>query len=442
MRASLAFSLIIILVAFDARSDERIVDDGKADEASSPETVVWQKPFEAISSSEASETLVLVLITNDDPFLTQAAIDQFEQEESDAGPKLKVPRNPPVWCSDVLAYSYRKMLDQRVDLRRRIKLQSIAAGLPRELTGGQGRNIPSRAVLALCDGNYRLLGLTIGVPAPNELLTLIEDGEDVATIQELNRDQPAMVVDQIAARSRDRLSRMWRAALQEVLSVMEGERSDADDNDRQEAFEGRMRLLSDSFEPIYLADVKLRFGLTEASDQTRLVVLEQHPEARRPWCESIIPLVAGQDFALTWKELVESLWGHQPITADAEAPELLEWYDSQAKTDAVVLSLQAPFHLRRLRWPPIRDPSSKRGVGWQEVHKLALQHPNRTVQPQQLAVLLRQRPLNAIDMQQPSLARYLLLEPKKKAPYVVRESDSPGRIAGMLKRTNSSLVKE
>lgn len=437
MRASLAISLLLC-VACCARSDEPA-----AEETSTGEIVTWQDPFEAISASDAADALVLILITNEDPFLIQEHSDRVnkKQKATKRAAAKKANHNPPVWCSDVLAFSYRKALDHRVDLRDRLKLQSIAAGLPRELTGGTDRNTPARAVLALCDGNYRLLGLTVGVPDTDDLLTLIEDGEDVAAILELHAEQPTEIVKLIAERSSERLSRLWRGALGETLLAMEGDVGE-DDARCEASFEGWLRLLSDIFEPVYLADVKLRFGLTDATDQTRLVILEQHPEARRPWCESIIPFIADRDFLLIWQELVESIWGHQPITADGEAKQLLEWYDLQAKTDSVVLSLQAPFHLRRLPWPPILDKAAKRGVGWQEVHNLALEHPFRTVQPQQLAVLIRQRPLDSVDIQQPSMARYLFLEPNKKSPLVVREADPPGRFAGLLKRSKSSLVKE
>ncbi len=310
MRASLAIALFFA-VASCARSDEPA-----AEETSTDETVAWQEPFEAISASKASDSLVLILITNEDPFLTQEHNDRLNKnrKRQSLTAAKKANHNPPVWCSDVLAFSYRKALDRRVDLRGRLKLQSIAAGLPKELTGGTDRNTPARAVLALCDGNYRLLGLTVGVPDTDDLLTLIEDGEDIAGIRELHAEQPAEIVKLIAERSSERLSRLWRGALEETVLAMEGDRSD-DDTDRDESFEGRMRLLSETFEPVYLADVRLRFGLTDATDQTRLVILEQHPEARRPWCESMIPFIADRDFLLVWQELVESIWGHQPITA-------------------------------------------------------------------------------------------------------------------------------
>ncbi len=291
MRASLAIALLLA-VASCARSAESATEETSADE-----TVAWQEPFEAISASKASDSLVLILITNEDPFLIQERNDRLSKEQKTPKPDdaKKTSHNPPVWCSDVLALSYRKTLDRRADLRGRLTLQSIAAGLPKELTGGADRNTPARAVLALCDGNYRLLGLTVGVPDTNELLTLIEDGEDIAAIRQLHSEHPTEMAKLITERSSERLSRLWRGALEETVLAMEGDRSD-DDTDRAESFEGWMRLLSEIFEPVYLADVRLRFGLTDATDQTRLVILEQHPEARRPWCESMIPFIADRDF--------------------------------------------------------------------------------------------------------------------------------------------------
>lgn len=437
MRAFLAV-VFFICVACGARSAEPA-----AEETSTDETVAWQKPFEAISASKASDTLVLILITNEDPFVTQENSDRRNKQRkaSKLDATKKANHNPPVWCSDILAFSYRKALDRRVDLRGRLKLQSIAAGLPKEITGGTARNTPARGVLALCDGNYHLLGLTVGVPDTDELLTLIEDGQDVAGILDLHERQPTEIVKLIAERSSERLSRLWRGALEETVLAMDGDRGE-DDARRDESFDGRLRVLSDTFEPIYLADVKLRFGLTDATDQTRLVILEQHTEARRPWCESMIPFIAGSDFLETWGELVESIWGHQPITVEAEADDLLDWFDLQIKSDSLVLSLRPPFHLQRLPWPPSTGGDKKRGVGWSEVHSRALEHPFRSVDARQLAVLIRARDLDVVDIQQPSLARYLFIEPKRKRPMIVREADPPGRFAGILNRTKSSLVTE
>jgi hypothetical protein len=249
------------------------------------------------------------------------------------------------------------------------------------------------------------------------------------------------MVKAIAERSQQRVSRLWRGALEEMLVAMQGDRGgDEGAANAQRDFGGRMRLLSETFDPTYLADVKLRFGLTESTDRTRLVILEQHPEARQPWCDAMIPFTAGSDVTVVWRELVESIWGHQPITSDAEAKELLDWFDLQTKTGAVVLSLAPPLHMRRVPWPPVTDRFANRGIGWQKVHSLALKHPFRSVDPQQVATLIRARDLNAVDIHRPPTVRYLFFDPKKKHPLVIREGDPPGRFAGILKRSQSNLV--
>lgn len=424
MRAALAIAAIISLSSFP----KCFV---RADQPTSEQPISWQQPFEAISASKAKDALVLVVITNEDPFLIQESAQAAKERDADG----QATGQPPIWCANYLGATYRKALERRPDLRERLILQSIAAGMPKELTGGQARNTPARAVVALCDGEYRLLSLTIGVPDVDDLITLIEDGEEVATIQHLYTDDVQGMVKTIAQRSNGRLSRLWQGALQVTLAMMRGElRPGEGEADIQPFLVERMRLLADQFEPTYLADVKLRFGLIEESDRTRLVLLEQHPEARRPWCEAMIPFVAGYEMEDFWRGLVESVWGHQPITSDFAAKELLDWYDLQSKTGAVVLALRSSLRADLDPWPPVADPTVRRGTNWQEVHALALEQPYREVDPQQLATLMHQRELGVVDIERPSTARYLLLDPKKRAPLVVRQSDPPGRFAGVLKR--------
>jgi hypothetical protein len=96
MRASLVIALVIFVPCV-ARADEPPAD----------EPIVWQQPFVSISASEASDALVLVLITNEDPFLNKELADQATARNA-AG---KADQNPPVWCADVLSLSYRKALD-------------------------------------------------------------------------------------------------------------------------------------------------------------------------------------------------------------------------------------------------------------------------------------------------------------------------------------------
>lgn len=198
-------------------------------------------------------------------------------------------------------------------------------------------------------------------------------------------------------------------------------------------------MLAETFESPYLADVRLRFGLTEAADKTRLVILEQHPQTRMPWCQATLPFIAGGDVSSTWRALVESIWGHPPITVDADASELFAWVDSQLPANAVVLSLTPSGLPGRNPWPPVTE-GPRRGMDWREVHSRAQMHPFRTVDLQQLSLLVRSRGFKETDVFRPSMARYVLLDPKKRTVQVIRESDPPGRFASLLKRSKSSLV--
>ncbi len=411
------------------------------DEQDADAPVPWQAPFESTSASQVDGKLVLILITNEDPFVVESVAEKLAERHGENPGQQTV--NPPVWCSDVLAHSYRRAIARRPDLKGRLSLQSISAGLPSEVTGGKSKNLPSRAVLACCDANYRLLGMLVGVPDVDDLLTLIEDSEGVAAMRQLQSERPAEVVNMLAQRSSERLNRAWRGALEEVLMAIQGDAGDdRDESGGDESFPGRLRLLRETFEPTYVSDVRLRFGLTESSDHTRLVILEQHIQTRRPWCEAMIPFVAGSDFYETWRELVESLWGHQPVTADAEAPELVDWFKLQTESDSVVLSILPPPNQRHLPWPPIVDNAIRRGIGWQDAHQLALEHPFRQIDAEQLAVVIRSCGLKPIDIHLPSTARYLFIEPNKKLPLVIRETDPPGRFAGLLKRSKSNLVSD
>lgn len=422
MRVTLAIFLLMS-TALAARSD----DDVPVGEPSN--SIVWTKAFSSISAAKASESIVLIVITNDDPTLGNSSSDEPAGE--DLGRKL--------WCGPVLSRSIRKTWQARPDLRDRSVLQCLPAGMPAALTGGNLRNQPARAIVAVCDGNYRLLAFTIGVPDTEGLLTLIEDADDARLLNQMHRDSRQKRIASIAQRTEERLSRAWRGALGEMMAAMGdgnfGGEEDVNDAVAQQQI-GRLTLLHDTYEPHYLADVRLRFGLSEASDRTRLVILEQHPEARRPWAEAMIPFLAGDDFVTLWEPFCETLWGFQPIRINEDDEELLQWWDSQIEAGPVVLSLLPPLPARRLSWPPVdaSGKKGKRGLGWQDAQDLAVELSYRAVDAQQLSILLHSRDLRPVDIQNPTRARYLFYEKKKKSGLAIREGEPPGRFVGILKR--------
>ncbi|MGI9473794.1 MAG: hypothetical protein ACR2NZ_19790 [Rubripirellula sp.] len=418
-------------------------------EPAEPQALNWQEPFATISASKSDDALVLLLITNEDPFRAEASLKPKALPQPAVGAKQaaqgKVQLEPPnVWCVDALSQSIQRAFEFRPDLKDRLQLQSISSGIPSVLSGGTSRNLPERAILILCDGKYRLLGLSVGVPDLDELLTLIEDSENVRTLRHLSQDDPKKVVDEIAQQNMKRLSRLWRSTFEEVLLEMDGDWGDAatDDVIERRVFDGRIQRLFEALEPTYLSDVELRFGLTDITDRNRLIVLEQHTEARHPWCQSIAPFLVGADMSIRWRELVESLWGHAATTAQDDITELLAWYDTNLKSGSIILSLKPPIHRRHLPWPPLTDRTARRGMTWQEAHDLALTHAFRKIDAQQIAALIRERDLRPIDVANPSRARYLMITPGKNLINVVREKDPPGRFAGQLRRAESSLQTE
>jgi hypothetical protein len=411
-----------------AGADAAGADAADGNAAGAEKTVEWTRAFSPISAADADRALVFMVITNDDPTIARPPAEDSPR---------RIDGN--LWCAAVFARSFRKACDVRQDLRGLAVVQSLPVGMPAELTGGKLRNRPARAIVAVCDGSYRLLGFTVGVPDTDGLLTLIEDAEDVRSLSQMLGKERDKLIAAVAQRSGERMGRIWRGALEEMIVVMGDGRFD-DNADvpgataQQQA--GRLALLSETYQPYYLADAQLRFGLTETADQTRLVILEQHPEARRPWVNATMPFLASEDFLTLWNPLCESLWGFQPITMNAADPELLQWWDSLIDTEAVVFSLQPPLLARREPWPPVNaaTKTNRRALGWKDVQELVVQLSHRTIDAQQLFRLIHSRGLPPVDIQLPTTARYLLFEPGKKTALVVREGEPPGRFVGRLKR--------
>ncbi|MCG8653797.1 MAG: hypothetical protein MI861_28420 [Pirellulales bacterium] len=300
MRNWVLLALTLIPPAIPISADGA-APQGKQDD---PEAITWSKAFGLISAAERNR-LVVIVITNDDPYLAKAQNNEVHSCQ--------------LWCSDVLSYSIRKTLQRRPDLREKMLFQQLAVGTPPRLSGGNPSNQPARAVVAVCDGDYRLLGLTVGVPDTSDLMTLVEDAQEAQFLRQQQGVDRMKLIGQLAKRSRERVSRMWHDVIEEMIVAFSEEPTEnaqaAAPNSSQQT--GRMVLLAEAFEPVYLADVKLRFSLSSAADRDRLLILEQHPETRRDWSEAMIPFCAGEDFLTLWRPLSETTWGMQPISAEA-----------------------------------------------------------------------------------------------------------------------------
>ena len=66
-----------------------------------------------------------------------------------------------------------------------------------------------------------------------------------------------------------------------------------------------------------------------------------------------------------------------------------------------------------------------------------MKFPVRTITPQQLTVLIRERELKPINFFSPSMARYLLVSSNNRLPQIIREQDLPARFLGLLRRAKT-----
>jgi hypothetical protein len=431
-----AFPLLLLLSATVARGAEP--HDPKP---------FWNEAFEPISPSAAGAQLVLLVITNDDPYAAERAAGSRSDRETngDADPQDEEPparsHENSVWCGPVVAKAVARILTGRPDLEERLRPQALAAGLPRELSGGQPPRIPSQAIVLLCDGYYRLLAFCVGVPDSDQLLTLIEDGEEVQRSMTLQSEwQHRHLVRLLADRNRPGLSRMWRNVLDDLLKSLDGEAEETEATRETQLVPGTIHRLAESLRSAYSVDVRLRFGLNDPVAGQRLLILEQHPDVREPWCEVMTPFLAAINITDHWRELAESVWGIPPIIriddADHEFETLNQWITEQLPSSPVLLMVEPPHRMRSLPWPP--NSAEKEGRAWQQLHEQATQLPVRSIHPQDLAFLIRKRSLRPVDVYRPTLARYVMLRDGDSTPLAIHESDPPGRFATLLQRIKTN----
>jgi hypothetical protein len=415
MRAALALTFWCAFLALATTGDQPVADD----------TLDWQTAFSPLSAKNTERSLAVILIT----------IDEAIESPTEEGAKL----DAKLWCRLLFERMYRRSLQARRDLADHCNLQFLPAGVSKSLTAGKPRSRPARAIVAICDAKYRLLSLTVGVPEADEFLTIIEDAQQVRSFLELQGREKGKIAAAIAERSMKRLTRLWRGALKEMLAAVDVGKDDAAEP-AAESSELLISLLSRiaiSFEEVYSVDVKLRFGLTEVTDRRRLVVLEQHPETRRPWCESMMPFVAGSDFTETWIPLTEAVWHTDVVTHDVDIQELLRWWDTHSQSDTVAVAIEPPLLARQRPWPAVDvgGVADRRGLGWQDLQKLLLEVPFRNIDASELTALIRARDLAPVDITVPTRARYLAYEPGNRKPWAIREGDVPGKHISRLQRT-------
>ena len=421
------FSALALALSFGCLSSVAQVD--RADD-------IWDQAFVTISPSEGHDQLILVVITNDDPFRRLDEQEAGDEQRPEASPLT-------LWCEPLIVDAVNDAGSIRPQLSSTLRLQKLAAGLPLELTSASKSRDPARAVTAVCDSDYRLLALAVGVPDGDELLTLVEDAEEVRRWMQFDEGRQAKeaaeaaqrvtLSERIEQRCRDRTHRLWQMAIDEVTTLIADNPNPVALTDSKAAVDHlAVAALYDTLQPTYLTDARLKFGLSDVGDLRRLMVLEQHVEARRDWCEVAMVGLVGSNFSSRWRPLLTRLWNHLPIVDQPPDEELLAWYDRESELGPIVLTIESSFDRFDI-WPPA--DGATRGMTWKEVHDLALEFPHRQLDLQELASLIRHRNLPAIDLRGTSPVRYLMSTPNRPRPTLVRESDPPGRFASLLKRS-------
>lgn len=412
-----------------------------ADVAQEP-ALNWQAPFTVLSAEQPTSKLVLMLVTNDDAFLGRPeAVHAPNIPGKAAKPAAAKPtaHSQHGWCASEFHHTCQRILRSRPDLRNRISLQSIFAGTPLELSGGAAINSPARVFVFVCDSTYHLLALTVGIPNDKDLLTLLEDAQEVKLLSELNEAAPHQITEAIVLRSKKRMGRLWNMKLQEMIEGKEREDALILDGSAESASSVvRFQKLFFGLQPTYNYDVRTRFGLSTKLDERRLVILEQHTEARDSWCQAITPFIAGMDVAENWNLFAELLWQQIAITAGSDQTDLLNWFDEQKRTGSFVMAIESPSHLQHLPWPPTQKPKTRNGTSWQKAHDTATEFPFRAITPQQLTELIRQRDLKPITFFSPSMIRYVLIAPNSRLPQTIHAQDPPARFWGLLRRAKTA----
>jgi hypothetical protein len=399
-----------------------------AEEAEAPiDGLTFREPFSGLSASEIRSKLIVFLITDEDPFVwTEAQLDKAD--------KSRLGGAPDVWCGREFRRSFNKMFVDRPDLRDRCIAQRVVAGLPAVLTGGRPRGLPPRTIVAICDGNYRMLTLAVGVPDPEELVRLIEDAEENKALLTLHEDDAERVGTEIAARTKKRVRRIYQESLAKLI-----EQFGWDDTiyNVDRTWAAKYARIITELQPSFLFDAKVRFGLSDSSDLLRLIVLEQHCETRRDWCETIAPFLVGRPMRDVIAPIIDTTWGMPAVLEirQDDHKELLDWFAARRPNSTLVFSILPTMLDQNLTWPPpdvSGKPFSKRD--WPALETAMSKHPFRTISAEELAVLVQHGTEKPIDLLTPSRVRYILYEPGKTKPVLIRENDVPGKF---LKRLGS-----
>ncbi|MEM6473272.1 MAG: hypothetical protein AAF802_27165, partial [Planctomycetota bacterium] len=257
----------------------------------------------------------------------------------------------PLWCESELQRSFGNLFESRPDFRSKCVGVSMRCGVPPRLAGGERIVAPGRLILMVIDHSKRILGIQVGIPTESELSDLVEDSLEIKASISTGNGNAGETSAMAMLRSEERMERQYR----EFMDRLQSELPDRMPFNLTEPLQQRefASMLMD-LEELYAFDVKLRFGLNLRVDHTRLLLLEQHIEARLDWCQFLLPWVVGQSVEEVAKPLIESVWDAPAVffSKTDETERLSEWVASLRDHSLVAIDLEPTGRRKSLPWPP------------------------------------------------------------------------------------------
>ncbi len=366
------------------------------------------------ATNPAAYNLSKLVVISDDDFLTD---------------------DSPSWCF--------RSLDKAVAACRHARSHSeltvkfIAAGSPGILTKDLPKTAPRRAICFICNANNQINAFCVGVPTASQLLTLVEDAEELSIIasidspkqaKDLETEHDSAVVTAIRERVATRTLRHYRPLL---ASIHQGQ---------------SLTIAADLLQPALLKDIGERFLLTEPIEYQRLVGVQQHAEACRYWCDAMMPCVVGKPVDEVWPLIAAIVWSGQPWRVEVGIEPLTKWYDETIASGPVILTIDTEkLFLDQVTKRPSREVDSVQAAE-RQARKLSdlkteingIEH--RTVDLAELATILAHRRDAANDLLISSTAppAWVVIESRVEKPiFIAGEGDS--RLLSILQRLRLRL---
>ncbi len=405
---------------------------GLAPRGHSDPELAWTDPLSKFTNDAADRALVVILITD----------DVAEQWPSRPG-KAMVPNSDACWCARPFAKTAQNIPEGFFHPSAPITWQHWPLGLPGILTGGDKVTASGRIIVVVTDGDYRILGFSVGIPDDDELTRLIEDAEDTRTLMQAHHRQPELLVQALVERSSSRISRLWRITLDQQLTAMgkTPQRNETDELKQNDHFtrdvQLRLGLIAVELQNVYEKDIELRFGLKLPGDAQRLISLEQHSTTRMDWTQCLNPFIIGGDIRSLHLDLAEIVWNQRVIAvqpSDSEA--LTHWIAVQGKEQSFVLQIPLPVLAARQasQLAEVSPAAERRGLGWNRLEETLRKCPIRQVNVNELASWLLNSGGRPLDLRRPSQTRYLFFRSAADHPYPIRDGDPPGRSITMIRQ--------